>query len=205
MANKSPKDLKKALKVRAKVASERPDFPRSETHRFPRLGDKWRSSKGIRSKMRLKKRSRSAIVETGYRGPALVRGLHPTGKEEVLVHNVGELEGINPETQVVRISATSGKKKRLEIKQKAEELKIDILNIRASEVPKPAPAEEEEESESKEEASEAESEESDSEESQEEPSEDADEDTSDAAEEAEEPESEESDSEEEKDEEADSK
>lgn len=142
MTNKSPKEMKKALKIRAKVASERPDFPRSETHRFPRLGDKWRSSKGIRSKMRLKKRGRSAIVETGYRGPTSVRGLHPTGKEDVLIHNVSELDGINPETQVVRISATSGKKKRIEIMKKAEELKIDVLNIRASEVPKKADAEE---------------------------------------------------------------
>lgn len=147
MANKSPKEMKKALRIRAKVASERPDFPRSETHRFPRLGDKWRSSKGIRSKMRLKKRSRSAIVETGYRGPALVRGFHPAGKEEVLVHNVSELDGINPETQIVRISAKSGKKKRIEIMKKAEELKLDVLNIRASEVPKKADAEEEESAE----------------------------------------------------------
>jgi large subunit ribosomal protein L32e len=187
MANKSPKNLKKALEVRAKVASERPDFPRSETHRFPRLGDKWRSSKGIRSKMRLKKRSRFAIVETGYRGPVMARGLHPTGKEEVLVHNVGELEGLNPETQVVRISASSGKKKRLEIKQKAEELKLDILNVRPSEIPK-AKEEEPEESETETES------ESESEESQDEAG---------ADEDAEEPE--EGDSEEEKDEEADSK
>jgi len=54
------------------------------------------------------------------------RGRHPTGKEEILVHNVSELEGINPEKQVVRISSSSGKKKRLEIKQRAEELKLDV-------------------------------------------------------------------------------
>jgi len=188
MANKSPKDLKRALEVRAKVASERPDFPRSETHRFPRLGDKWRSSKGIRSKMRLKKRGRFAIVETGYRGPVLARGLHPTGKEEVLVHNVGELESLNPETQVVRISATSGKKKRLEIKQKAEELKLEILNVRSSEIPK-AKDEAPEESETESKESESEESESESEESQDEAG---------AAEDAE---SEEGGSEEEKDEE----
>ena len=201
MANKSPKNLKKALEVRAKVASERPDFPRSETHRFPRLGDKWRSSKGIRSKMRLKKRSRFAIVETGYRGPVMARGLHPTGKEEVLVHNVGELEGLNPETQVVRISASSGKKKRLEIKQKAEELKLDILNVRPSEIPK-AKEEEPEESETESKESESESEESESESESESETEES-QDEAGADEDAEEPE--EGDSEEEKDEEADSK
>ncbi len=143
MANKSQKDIERSLKVRAKVASERPDFQRSEANRFPRLGDKWRSSKGIRSKMRLKKRSRSAIVETGYRGPVATRGLHPTGKNEVLVHNVSELEGINPETQVVRISSSSGKMKRLAIKKRADELKIVVLNIRPSDVPKPEEAPEE--------------------------------------------------------------
>ncbi|MGA2574132.1 MAG: 50S ribosomal protein L32e [Candidatus Methanomethylicaceae archaeon] len=125
----------KAVRLRDKISSERPDFNRSETHRFPRLGEKWRSSKGIRSKMRLKKRSRAAIVETGYRGPTAARGLRSDGKSEILVSNVKDLTKVNLESQVARIDAAVGKRKRLEIIDRAKELKIKIVNIHRSEKP----------------------------------------------------------------------
>jgi len=44
---------------------------------------------------------------------------------------------------VVRISSSSGKMKRLAIKKRADELKIVVLNIRPSDVPKPEEAPEE--------------------------------------------------------------
>jgi large subunit ribosomal protein L32e len=132
---KRTEKVAKAVKLRDKISSERPDFNRSETHRFPRLGEKWRSSKGIRSKMRLKKRSRAAIVETGYRGPTAARGLRSNGRSEVLVSNVLDLTKINLESQVARIDAAVGKRKRLEIIDKAKEFKIKIVNIRKSEQP----------------------------------------------------------------------
>jgi large subunit ribosomal protein L32e len=47
---------------------------------------------------------------------------------EVMVHNVLDLEKINPKTHVGRISARVGKKKRMEIVKKAEKLKIKLLN-----------------------------------------------------------------------------
>jgi large subunit ribosomal protein L32e len=133
MAKRSPKKLSKSLKIREKISSERPPFKRSETHRFPRLGDKWRSSKGIRSKMRLKKMGRAAIVETGYRGPVLTRGLHPTGKREVIVYRVEDLTAVNPDLDVVRIAGTVGTRKRLEVLQKAKELELQVINRRPSE------------------------------------------------------------------------
>jgi len=133
MAKGIPSKLRKSLKIRKKISSGRPDFNRSETHRFPRLGDKWRSSKGPRSKMRLKKMSRAAIVETGYRGPVLARGLHPTGRHEVIVYRVEDLTAVNPALDVVRIAGTVGTRKRLEILQKAKELNVLILNRRPSE------------------------------------------------------------------------
>jgi large subunit ribosomal protein L32e len=143
MAKSSPSKLKKAIKLKEKISSERPDFKRSETHRFPRLGDKWRSSKGIRSKMRLKKRGRSAIVETGYRGPVIARYLHPSGKVEVLVFRAQDLDSVDRLAEIVRIAAPVGARKRLEIIQAASARRITIVNIRSSE--KPAEAETEEE------------------------------------------------------------
>jgi large subunit ribosomal protein L32e len=145
MKRASTEKVRKALKVKAKIDNDRPDFIRSEHTRFPRLGKKWRSSKGIRSKMRIKKRSRAPIVETGYRGPALVRGLRADGKSEVMVFRVDDLAKVDKETQVVRISGLVGKRKRSEILDKAKSLEIKVLNKRPSELKAEEPKAEEEE------------------------------------------------------------
>ena len=125
--------LSRALKIREKISRRRPDFIRQEANRFPRLGEKWRSCTGIRSKMRLKKKGRAAIVESGYRGPVLARGLHPSGKREILVHNVEDLSKINPSTDVIRIASNVRKRKRLEIIEKSKALGVAVVNIRPSE------------------------------------------------------------------------
>ena len=163
MAKGIPSKLRKSLKIRKKISSERPDFNRSETHRFPRLGDKWRSSKGPRSKMRLKKMSRAAIVETGYRGPVLARGLHPTGKHEVIVYRVEDLVAVDPTFEVVRIAGAVGTRKRLEILQKAKELELQVINRRPSEKEEKEEKKEEEEKKKKEAPKEAEKEEKEAE------------------------------------------
>ncbi|MCL1978833.1 MAG: 50S ribosomal protein L32e, partial [Methanomassiliicoccaceae archaeon] len=71
---------------------------------------------------------RPPMVDIGFRGPASVRGLHPSGFEEVLVHNVDGLEGIDPKVQAVRIGGTVGTKKRIAIEDRAAELGIRVLN-----------------------------------------------------------------------------
>lgn len=166
MKRVSTKKISKALKKRANIDSVRPDFIRSEHTRFPRLGKKWRSSKGIRSKMRLKKRGRAPIVETGYRGPALVRGVRMDGKTEVMVFRVEDLARVDKETQVVRISGSVGARKRKDILEKAQALEITVLNRRVSErkAEEPQAEEAEEPVETKEEAEEEEAEEKEKEE-----------------------------------------
>lgn len=143
MKRASTEKVRKALRAKAKIDNDRPDFIRSEHTRFPRLGKKWRSSKGIRSKMRIKKRSRAPIVETGYRSPALVRGLHADGKAEVMVFRVEDLEKVDKETQVVRISGLVGKRKRHDILERAKSLEITVLNRRPSELKAEEPKAEE--------------------------------------------------------------
>ncbi|MEJ5292282.1 MAG: 50S ribosomal protein L32e [Candidatus Methanosuratincola sp.] len=135
-------EFESLLKKREKIASRRPKFRRSEANRFPRLGDKWRSSKGIRSKMRLKKKGRWPIVETGYRGPRLTRGLNPRGRIEVLVHTPEDVEFIDPYVMAIRIAATVGKRKRAEIIRRAEEFGVEVVNLRPDEKPKETKAEE---------------------------------------------------------------
>ena len=124
------KQTKKDFSKRNRLSHKRPSFKRQNWFRYKRLGEKWRRPRGIHSKMRRHFKYRIPVVQVGFRGPASVRGLHPSGFEEVLVHNTKEVENVNPETQAVRISSTVGDKKRELIVKKADELKIRVLNRR---------------------------------------------------------------------------
>lgn len=117
-----------ALAKRALINGRRPEFKRQEWFRYSKLGEKWRRPKGIHSKMKRNLARRPPVVDIGYRGPALARGLHPSGFEEVLVHNIDNLDGIDPKVQAVRIGGTVGTKKRIQIEDRAEELGIRVLN-----------------------------------------------------------------------------
>ena len=122
------KQTKKDLSKRNRMSHKRPTFKRQNWFRYKRLGEKWRRPRGIHSKMRRHFKYRIPVAQVGFRGPASVRGLHPSGFEEVLVHNTKEVESVNPETQAVRISSTVGDKKRELIVKKADELKIRVFN-----------------------------------------------------------------------------
>ena len=117
-----------ALATRAIISGRRPAFKRQEWFRYSKLGEKWRKPKGIHSKMKRRLKRRSPMVDIGFRGPVSVRGLHPSGFEEVLIHNVDGLEGIDPKVQAVRIGGTVGTKKRMIIEDRAAELGIRVLN-----------------------------------------------------------------------------
>ena len=43
------------------------------------------------------------MVQVGFRGPASVRGLHPSGFEEILDYNANTLEMVDPKAQAIRI------------------------------------------------------------------------------------------------------
>ncbi len=116
------------LAKRALINGRRPTFHRQEWFRYSKLGDGWRRPRGIHSKMRRHLKRRLPMVDIGYRGPAAVRGLHPSGFEEVIVHNVDGLANIDPSVQAVRIGGTVGTKKRIDIQAKADELGIRVLN-----------------------------------------------------------------------------
>ena len=122
------KDTTEALAKRAVISGRRPAFKRQEWFRYSKLGESWRRPKGIHSKMKRNLKRRPPVVDIGFRGPAEVRGLHPSGFEEVLVYNVEGLEGIDPKSQAVRIGGTVGTKKRIVIQDRADELGIRVLN-----------------------------------------------------------------------------
>ena len=117
-----------ALAKRALISGRRPAFKRQEWFRYSKLGEKWRRPKGIHSKMKRNLKRRPPVVDIGFRGPRAARHLHPSGFEEVLVHNIDGLEGIDPKVQAVRIGGTVGTRKRIQIEDRAAELGIRVLN-----------------------------------------------------------------------------
>ncbi|MBI5001554.1 MAG: 50S ribosomal protein L32e [Euryarchaeota archaeon] len=124
-----PADLRKSLRLRQSMSRHRPAFHRQEWFRHQRLGDKWRRPKGIHSKMRRHLGYRPPVVSIGYRGPALSRGLHPSGFAEVLVHNMAELEKIDPKKQAARIAHGVGTFKAIHMVMRADELGVRLLNV----------------------------------------------------------------------------
>lgn len=119
---------KKQLEQRKQIKKRTPTFLREEWFRYKRIPKNWRRPDGLTSKMRKHLKYRPNVVSIGYRGPKQVRGLHPSGFQEILIHNVSDLERLNPDTQAARISSTVGTKKRMAIAKKAEERNIRVLN-----------------------------------------------------------------------------
>jgi len=127
----------KNLRLRLKQKRKKPEFIRQGGKNLKRLGEKWRKPRGMHSKLRKHKKAKGFLPQSGYGSPKSVRYLHPSGFEERLVFNLNDLEKINPEKQACRIASTVGKKKRLEIMRKTEELKIKVLNPTKIEIKKP--------------------------------------------------------------------
>lgn len=114
------------------IKKKLPRFIRQESWRYVRVKDSWRRPRGKDSKMRLHKKGRPPLVRIGYRTPKLVRGLHPTGFEEILVYNVKDVETkvTDPERQAIRIAGSVGRRKRVMIIKYADEHGIRVLNRR---------------------------------------------------------------------------
>jgi large subunit ribosomal protein L32e len=106
----------------------KPEFVMQGTKNLKRLGERWRKPRGIHSKLREHKTAKGFLPRRGYGSPRDVKYLHPSGFEEKLVYNFKDLAGINPSKQACRIASSVGKKKRLVMMKKAEELKIKVLN-----------------------------------------------------------------------------
>ena len=118
------------LKKRQLSKHKKPKFKRQESWRYKRVKENWRKPRGIDSKMRKKVKGWPPSPEAGYRSPKKIRGLHPSGYVEVRVQTVEALNGLDPETQAIRIARTVGGKKRVEILALADERGIHVLNPR---------------------------------------------------------------------------
>lgn len=122
-------DVARAMHIRAAKKSVEPEFRRHEWWRYKKLSRTgWRRPMGLHSKQRQHLKYRKSEPSAGFRGPVAARGLHPSGFEEVLVFNAGQLAGLDPARQAARIGGSVGSKKREVIEAEAAKRKIRVLN-----------------------------------------------------------------------------
>lgn len=121
-------ETKRLLNVRTIQKSKKPTFLQTDSHKKKKLEDRWKRPDGIHNKTRYMLKGKCPRVEAGYGSPALVRGLHPSGCEEVIVNNPKDLESLKNDRQAARIAHTVGLRKRSLIEAKAAELGLKILN-----------------------------------------------------------------------------
>ena len=106
----------------------KPQFNRQDYHKKKRTPTSWRRPRGGLSKQRRGVKGKGPKVEAGYRTPTPVRGKHPSGFEEVRVHNADDLDGVDGDTEAVRIASKVGARKRERIEEQAEEQGVRVLN-----------------------------------------------------------------------------
>jgi large subunit ribosomal protein L32e len=112
----------------------KPQFNRQDHHKKQRVPTSWRRPRGKLSKQRKGVKGKGDTVEAGFRTPTAVRGRHPSGFEEVRVHNVDDLEGVDGDREAVRIASKVGARKRERIEEVAEDDGIRVLNPTYEEV-----------------------------------------------------------------------
>ena len=107
-------------------------FLRRTWSRYSKLGKRrkkkqvWRKPTGRDNKMREKRKGYPAVVSIGYRSKRKSRD-KLMDKKPVKINNLRELEKIK-ENEIAIIGGV-GKKKKIEIANKAKEMKIELYNM----------------------------------------------------------------------------
>ena len=118
----------KLLSLRAALKARKPHFARQDSHKKKRVTKAWRRPRGVHSKQRHNKWSYPKRISIGYKSPAEVRGLDPSGLAPIMVRSVAALKGLDPKTQGIIIGGDVGTRKRAEIVKAAGPLRI--LNLK---------------------------------------------------------------------------
>ncbi|MHA1272840.1 MAG: 50S ribosomal protein L32e [Promethearchaeota archaeon] len=117
------------LKLRSDLKKRKPSFRRVESWRYVRVKESWRKARGIDSKTRKKLKSGVKSPTVGYRAPKKVRGLHPSGFEEVRIYTKEEIDKLNPKKHAIKIARTVGARKRIKLIDYAQNKGFKILNL----------------------------------------------------------------------------
>lgn len=123
-------ERRRLLTLRRRIDRDRPIFGRTAANRYWRIGrdGSWRRPRGLQSKQRRHYGYRTQIVSIGYRSPAAVRGLVPSGFRPVIVHTPEEIERIDPRTEGAIIARTVGTRRRLTLEETARQRGVHVLN-----------------------------------------------------------------------------
>lgn len=124
------KDLKSLLEIRAEMKRRKPHFKRHDRNKLGRLARSgWRSSvQGHDNKQRNRYAGNEKTPTPGYGSPKEVRGMHPGGLKEIMIHNTSELGGVNAKEFAVRVAGSVGNRKKIGIVEAARKLNFKILN-----------------------------------------------------------------------------
>jgi large subunit ribosomal protein L32e len=120
-------EVKRLIRVRVDKGAS---FKRDGYGKKRQLSDSWRKPRGQHNKQREQKKAKGALPKPGFGSPVAVRGMHPSGFFEALISSVKELEGLDPKTHAVRISATVGDRKRVALQDAAIAAGLKVLNAR---------------------------------------------------------------------------
>ena len=123
------RERERLLRLRLEMERREPRWMRVDEWRYKRIrGTGWRRPRGLDNKIRQQRKGWPPRVKAGYRQPVEVRGLHPTGFEEVLVYRPEDVDRVDPARQAIRIAAAVGLRKRVEIIRRAIERGVRVLN-----------------------------------------------------------------------------
>jgi large subunit ribosomal protein L32e len=125
-----PEGQKTLLRARGDIDRRRPLFGRQARYRYYRIGRdmSWRRPRGLQSKQRRHYGYRPKVVRVGYRSPARVRGLVPSGFRPIIVNTTADLERLNARLEAAIIARTVGTRRRLVLEETARRLGIRVLN-----------------------------------------------------------------------------
>ena len=126
-------NTKRLFKARKIQKRKKPEFKRTDSHKYKRLDSNWRRPRGLQGKQRKHFKSKGALAQVGYGSPAAVKGFHPSGYAEILVFTVTDLDNVNAAEEAIRIAAKVGQRKKTLIEEKAGELSLKVLNPTRSE------------------------------------------------------------------------
>lgn len=125
-----PEGTRALLRARDDLDRRRPLFGRQARYRYYRIGRDmaWRRPRGLQSKQRRHYGYRPKVVRVGYRSPARVRGLVPSGFRPILVTTARDLETIDARVEAAVIARTIGTRRRLVLEEAARKRGIRVLN-----------------------------------------------------------------------------
>merc|ERR1712060_281146 len=120
----SPADKRKIVKKRMKK------FPRFQADRFKRMGMSWRKPRGIDGRVRRKFKGSTIMPNIGYGSDKKTRFRLKNGFYKFLVRSPADLEMLlmHNEKYAVKVAHNIGAKKRKEIVERADQLRLHVTN-----------------------------------------------------------------------------